>query len=145
VSGTRQGTHAYALSLANGAWTATRAWHNAEVTMYTSSPVFADGRIYGLSSKRRGQLVALDAAPGALTWATQGRDGNHASFLLAPRHVMVLTDGGQLIVARRGVNTYQEEKRYEVGTSGTWSLPVLLPDGLLVREAAGLTRLTWNP
>jgi len=42
------------------------------------------------------------------------------------------------------VNTYQEEKRYEVGTSGTWSLPVLLPDGLLVREAAGLTRLTWK-
>lgn len=144
VSGTRQGTHAYALSMANGAWTATQAWRNADVTMYTSSPVFADGRIYGLSSKRRGQLVALDAATGALTWATRGRDGNHASFLLAPRHVMVLTDGGQLIVARRGVNTYQEEKRYEVGTSGTWSLPVLLSDGLLVREAAGLTRLTWK-
>lgn len=26
VSGTRQGTHAYALSMANGAWTATQAW-----------------------------------------------------------------------------------------------------------------------
>lgn len=33
----------------------------------------------------------------------------------------------------------------EVGEGGTWSLPVLLPDGLLVREAAGLTRLTWQP
>ncbi len=144
VSGTRQGTHAYALTTANGSWTATQAWRNAEVTMYTSSPVFADGRIYGMSNKRRGQLVALDAATGAMKWSTQGRDGNHASILLAPAHVMFLTDGGSLIVARRASDTYVEEKRYEIGRSATWSLPVLLPGGLLVRESTGLTRLAWS-
>jgi outer membrane protein assembly factor BamB len=144
VSGTRQGTHAYAITLANGKWTAAQAWKNAEVTMYTSSPVVADGRIYGLSSKRRGQFVALDAATGALKWASVGRDGNHASILLAPKHVMFLTDGGTLIAARRASDTYVEDKRYEVGASATWSLPVLLADGLLVREAAGVTRLAWK-
>lgn len=144
VSGTRQGTHAYAITMANGKWTAAQAWKNAEVTMYTSSPVVADGRIYGLSSKRRGQFVALDAATGALKWASVGRDGNHASILLAPRHVMFLTDGGALIAARRASDTYVEDKRYEVGASATWSLPVLLADGLLVREAAGVTRLAWK-
>ncbi len=144
VSGTRQGTHAYAITMANGKWTAAQAWKNAEVTMYTSSPVVADGRIYGLSSKRRGQFVALDAATGALKWASVGRDGNHASILLAPRHVMFLTEGGALIAARRASDTYVEDKRYEVGASATWSLPVLLADGLLVREAAGVTRLAWK-
>ena len=144
VSGTRQGTHAYAITFASGKWTATQAWRNAEVTMYTSSPVYADGRIYGMSSKRRGQLVALDATSGTLKWATQGRDGNHASILLAPQHVMFLTDGGALIVASRATDTYVEAKRYEVGASATWSLPVLLPDGLLVREATGVTRLAWK-
>jgi outer membrane protein assembly factor BamB len=144
VSGTRQGTHAYAIALANGKWTATQAWRNAEVTMYTSSPVYADGRIYGMSSKRRGQLVALDATTGELKWATQGRDGNHASILLAPRHVMFLTDAGSLIVANRATDTYVEAKRYEVSASATWSLPVLLPDGLLVREATGVTRWAWK-
>ena len=31
--------------------------------MYTVSPVFADGVIYGMSNKRRGHFVALDAKP----------------------------------------------------------------------------------
>lgn len=144
VSGTRQGTHAYAVAQASGRWTATQAWKNAEVTMYTSSPVFADGRIYGLSSKRRGQFVALDAATGTLKWASNGRDANHASILLAPHHVMFLTDGGVLVAARRGADTFVADQRYEVGASATWSLPVLLADGLLVREAAGVTRLAWR-
>lgn len=144
VSGTRQGTHAYAIALANGAWTATEAWKNTDVTMYTSSPVYADGRIYGMSNKRRGQFVALDAATGVVKWASVGRDGNHASILLAPNHVMFLTDGGVLIVARRGTDTFVEEKRYEIGVSGTWSLPVLLPGGLLLRETTSIVRLAWG-
>jgi outer membrane protein assembly factor BamB len=144
VSGTRQGTHAYALSNANGTWAATLAWKNPDVTMYTSSPVYADGRVYGMSTKRRGQLVALDAATGVVKWATQGRDGNHASILVTPEHVMFLTDGGALIVARRGSDTFAEERRYEIGSSSTWAVPVLLPNGLLIREATGVVRLSWN-
>jgi outer membrane protein assembly factor BamB len=146
VSGLRQGTQAYAIAQApqnNGTWTATQAWKNAEVTMYTSSPVYADGRIYGMSNKRRGQFVALDAETGAVKWATVGRDGNHASILLAPNHVLFLNDGGVLLVARRG-DTFVEEKRIEIGSSATWAVPVLLADGLLVREANHLVRLAWG-
>jgi outer membrane protein assembly factor BamB len=144
VSGTRQGTHAYALANTNGKWTATLAWKNPDVTMYTSSPVFADGRVYGLSNKRRGQFVALDAATGTMQWATQGRDGNHASLLVTPEHLLLLNDGGTLIVARRGSEAFAEERRYEIGSSSTWAVPVLLPGGLLVREATGVVKLTWS-
>jgi hypothetical protein len=49
-----------------------------------------------------------------------------------------------LIGARRSPEGFKEEKRYELGTSATWSLPVLLPDGMLVREANGIVRLHWN-
>lgn len=144
VSGTRQGTHAYALSNAGGSWMAKLAWKNSDVTMYTSSPVFADGRIYGLSAKRRGQFVILDSATGAVKWATEGRDGNHASILIAPEHVLFLTDAGALIIAPRGSDKFVEERRYEIGNSATWAIPVLLPDGLLVREATGVVRLLWH-
>jgi outer membrane protein assembly factor BamB len=144
VSGTRQGTHAYAISNTNGTWAAGLAWKNPDITMYTSSPVFADGRIYGLSAKRRGQFVILDAATGAVKSATEGRDGNHASILIAPEHVLFLTDGGALIVAPRGSDKFVEERRYEIGTSSTWAIPVLLPGGMLVREATGVVRLAWN-
>ncbi len=143
VSGTRQGTHAYALARAGAAWLPKQLWKNAEVTMYTASPVFADGVLYGLSNKRRGHFVALDAATGAVKWATQGRDGNHASILQTREHLLFLTDGGVLVVARRTPEGFKEERRYEIGRSATWAVPVLLPDGLLVREATGVVKLTW--
>ena len=78
-----------------------------------------------------------------MKWSTQGRDGNHASILQANEHLLFLTDGGVLIVARRTAEGFTEESRYEIGTGATWSLPVLLPDGMLVREATGVVKLTW--
>ena len=144
VSGTRQGTHAYAIARASGTWQPKQIWRSAEVTMYTVSPVFADGMIYGMSNKRRGHFVALDAENGTVKWATQGRDGNHASILQTVDHLLFLTDAAVLIVVRRTPEGFKEEKRYELGTSATWSLPVLLSDGLLVREANGLVRLHWS-
>jgi outer membrane protein assembly factor BamB len=144
VSGTRQGTHAYALAREGGAWQPKQLWRNTDVTMYTVSPVFADGMIYGMSNKRRGHFVALDVEDGAVKWATQGRDGNHASILQTKEHLLFLTDGGVLIVARRTLEGFKEEQRYQLGTSATWSLPVLLPDGVLVRETDRVVKLNWN-
>jgi outer membrane protein assembly factor BamB len=143
VSGTRQGTHAYALSEANGAWKATQAWKNADVTMYLSTPVLADGVLYGLSIKRKGQFVALDVKTGTVKWATEGREGNHASILLTPSHVLFLTNGADLVVARRDPNKYVEEKRYDVGDSEIWSMPAVVSGGVIIRDTTGLTRLAW--
>jgi outer membrane protein assembly factor BamB len=144
VSGTRQGTHAYRIGRRGAAWQPAPIWRNADVTMYTVSPVFADGVIYGMSTKRRGHFVALDAATGAVKWATQGRDGTHASILQTASHLLFLTDAGVLIVARRTADGFKEEKRYELGASATWTVPVFLPDGVLVREAGGLVKLAWS-
>jgi outer membrane protein assembly factor BamB len=152
VSGPRQGTHAYSIGRIGGppsrpeadAWQAKQLWKNADATMYTASPVFVDGVIYGMSNKRRGQFVAIRASDGWLTWSTPGRDGNHASILQVNDYVLFLTDGGTLIVARRTPEGFTEERRYEIGQSSTWSLPVLLPDGMLVREATGVVKLLWE-
>ena len=69
VSGPRQGTHAFAIRRQDNRWQAARAWSNAGVTMYMSSPVLDSGTLYGHSSTRSGQFVALDAATGAVRWA----------------------------------------------------------------------------
>jgi len=47
-------------------------------------------------------------------------------------------------VARRTAEGFKEEKRYELGTGAIWTMPVLLPDGLLVREANSIVRLHWS-
>ena len=142
ISGTRQGTHAYTLAQQNGKWQATETWKNPDVAMYMSSPVFGDGLIYAHSSKRKGQFVALDAKTGAIRWVTEGREGEHASLLLTPRHVVILTNGADLIVAKRDTPAFAVERRYEVAEKATWSMPVLLGSNILVRDATGLMLLT---
>jgi outer membrane protein assembly factor BamB len=143
VSGVRQGTHSYTLSRTAGKWQATQAWRNADVTMYMSAPVVADGTIYGFSNKRKGQFVGLDAAKGTVRWSTEGREGDHASVLLAPAHVVFLTNTGALVVASRNAATFSEERRIEVAESATFAMPAFVRGGLLVRDAQGLMRLQW--
>jgi outer membrane protein assembly factor BamB len=142
VSGTRAGTHAYSLAQSGGKWQATEVWRNADVAMYMSSPVFGDGLIYGHSSKRKGQFVAVDAKTGAMKWATEGREGEHASLLLTPQHVIFLTNGADFIVVKRGTAAFDVEKRYEVAEAATWAVPVLLGSNVLVRDATGVMLLT---
>ncbi|HEX9760917.1 MAG TPA: PQQ-binding-like beta-propeller repeat protein [Candidatus Acidoferrales bacterium] len=144
VSGVRQGTHAYTLRNSEGKWEAAQAWRNADVTMYMSSPVAADGVLYAHSNKKKGQFVALDVATGAVRWATEGRAGWHASVLLTPKHVVYLTNDANLVIVPRSPEKFAETARYEVAQSETFAVPVLLADGLLVRDATGLARLTLS-
>jgi hypothetical protein len=110
--------------------------------MYMSSPVFGDGVIYGHSVKRKGQFVALNADSGAALWSTDGREGDHASLLLTPRNLIYLTNGGDLIVARRSATGFASEHRYEVAESETWATPVLIGPDILIRDATGVARLS---
>ena len=142
VSGTRQGTHAYALTQIAGKWQATESWKNPDIAMYMSSPVFGDGLIYGHSSKKKGQFFAIDAKTGAVRWTTEGREGEHASLLLTPQHVVFLTNGADLIIAKRGTPAFAVERRYEVAEASTFAMPVLLGSNILVRDATGLILLT---
>jgi outer membrane protein assembly factor BamB len=142
ISGTRQGTHAFTLAEQNGKWQATEVWKNPDVAMYMSSPVIADGVVYAHSSKKKGQFVAFDEQTGAVRWATEGREGEHASLLLTPRHVVFLTNSADLIVAKRGATAFTVERRYEVAESSTFATPVLLGSNILVRDATSLMLLT---
>jgi len=142
VSGTRQGTHAYTLAQTGGKWQATELWKNPDIAMYLSSPVFGDGLIYGHSSKKKGQFFAIDAKTGAVRWTTEGREGEHASLLLTPQNVIFLTNGADLIVAKRNTPAFAVERRYEVAEGSTFAMPVLLGENILVRDATGLMLLT---
>ena len=142
VSGTRQGTHGYMLQELSGQWQAKQAWKNADVAMYMSSPVLGDGLVYGHSSKRKGQFIALDPTTGAIAWSTEGREGDHASVLLTPRNLIYLTNGADLIIAKRGGGAFAAERRYEVADAETWATPVLLGSDLLIRDATSISRLT---
>ena len=141
VSGPRQGTHAFALRREDDGWRAAPAWSNAGVTMYMSSPVLAAGTLYGHSSRRSGQFVALDAATGDVRWASEGREGDHASVLLAGDDLLLLTSDAELLVAAPDAAAFEVAHHYTVADGATWAMPVPLPNGLLVRDATSLARL----
>jgi hypothetical protein len=109
-----------------------------------SAPVASDGVLYGLSNKRKGQFVAIDLNTGVTKWLTEGREGEHASVLVAPQHVLFLTNAGNLVVARRDASTYTEDRRIEVASGETWSVPIFVAGGIVLRDGQGLTKLHWN-
>ena len=141
VSGTRQGTQAYTLAQKDKRWVATQVWKNVAASMYLSTPVVADGVIYGLSDKRRGHFVALDVKTGEAAWQTEGREGATASVLLAPEHVVYLTDAAKLVVVRRNRSKFDRVQAYDLGVGATWTTPLLLGRDLIVKDATSLVRL----
>ncbi len=142
VSGTRQGTHAYSLSQVGGKWQPVQAWKVTEVAMYISTPVFGDGTVYGHSNKQRGQFVALDPKTGATRWKSEGRQRDHASVLLTPKHILYLTNAGELIAVRRDPAKFELERRYKLAESETYASPALVGSNILVRDATGIAMVS---
>jgi len=78
-------------------------------------------------------------------WATEGREGEHASLLLTPAHIIFLTNNADLIVAKRGTAAFTVERRYEdVAQASTFASPVILGTNILVRDATSLMLLTFG-
>ena len=107
-----------------------------------SSPILDNGKLYGLSSKRKGQFFCLDAATGRALWMTEGREGQSASVIAAGAHLLMLTTDGDLIVTRRDAPAFTPLRRYEVAESATWPHPALIGSQLLIRDASNLTLWT---
>lgn len=135
VSGTRRGTFGYRITKSDSGMTPTQVWHNTDVPMYMSSPILDGDFLYGFSNRRKGQLFCLESATGKVRWATEGRGGQNASLVNAGPNLVVLTTDGDLIIVRRTPDKYEELHRYKVGEGGTWAQPVVLKDGVIVRDA----------
>ena len=139
VSGTRKGTFGYRLERNAGAWAPRQVWHNTDLPMYMSSPVVDGTFVYGFGNKRKGQLFCLDSQTGVAKWTTEGRGGTNAVLQIAGPNLVVLTTDGELLVVRRSPEKYEEVKRYKIAESQTWAQPVLVQNGIVIRDASAVT------
>jgi len=126
------------------AWRVETRWVDRRVGLYTSSPVVAGDTLYGFSKERRGQLVAVSLEDGATPW-THAEPAEHASLVLAGELLGVLTSAGEWIVGTSTPEAWTPEHRHDVADSATWAHPVVLPDGLLVKDATDLARWHASP
>jgi len=142
VSGVRQGTRRLKIARTESTWAATQTWHTPDIAMYMSSPVMAKGTLYGHSSKRKGQFVAVDPDTGKLLWATEGRNAMSAAVVAAGDHLAFLTTESQLIISPVDPASFKEVRRYTVASSTTYAHPIVLRDRVIVRDASSLSLWT---
>jgi outer membrane protein assembly factor BamB len=129
---------------ADGSWTPTEVWRNAEVSMYMSSPVLVGGRLVGFTEKRSGQLFALDPATGRTLWLGDPRQGDNAALIAAGDQLVVQNVLGELAIGPVGDDGWKAMKRYTVADSATWAHPALLDGGILVKDVTRLTRWAFE-
>jgi outer membrane protein assembly factor BamB len=123
-------------------WTAEKVWQTKDESMNMSSPVITGDLLFGFSHLQKGQLFCLDPRTGTTLWQGPPRDGDNAALLVSPTALVVLKDDGEMIVARPNGKSLDVIRRYTVADSSTYAHPVVLADGVLVKDVKTLTR--WS-
>jgi hypothetical protein len=71
------------------------------------------------------------------------REGDNAAILAAGQTLFLLTDGGELAIARADPK-FEVLKKYSVAESPTWRHPVVVGKRLVVKDAANLALLGFD-
>ena len=125
-----------------GRWAAREVWRNGENELYMNTPVLHGATLYGLSTRKKGQFFALDAATGKTVWQGPGRTGENASIVGVGGALLALTNDAVLYVLPAGASSFAPAAQYTVATSQTWAHPVFLGDQILVKDETTLASLS---
>jgi outer membrane protein assembly factor BamB len=126
-------------------WVPLVAWHTQEVSMYMSSPVLVNGRVIGLSHRKKGQYFALDPATGTIEWKSEPGQGENAAFVLTAGALLVLEGDGTLLVLPPDAASFSPTHRYRIAESATFAHPVPTALGILVKDENGLSLYGREP
>lgn len=124
-SGYGTGTSMLQISKSGDDWQVKEIWSSSRLRSKFSSPVLYDGYVYGLDE---GMMVCIDPKDGKRLWkgrrsGLRGKYG-HGQMLLVNEHIVVLTEGGDLVLIQPS------------------------PDELLVKGIVNVLEedvKTWNP
>ena len=144
VGGENRGIRSVRPELNNGVWSVNERWNQKKLALDMSSAVINGNHLYGFSHYRLGQLFCLDTETGDIVWEGPGRSGDNATFLSIPDHIIALLDNGQLQVIAAGGKEFKKVASYTVAESPTWAAPVLLENGILIKDRDSLTYWSLN-
>lgn len=144
LAGTAEGTYAVRVTRTNDRWSTEEVWQNGDIGLRFSSPVRKDDLVLGFTSMSRGAFFALDATSGRTLWMSDPRQGDNAAMLLVGDHVLMLKDDGELIVAEATAADFRPVRTYQVSDSATYTHPLVLPGGIVVKDATTLSLLGWE-
>jgi len=139
-SGLDKGTMAVRLTRSGEQWNPQTIWETKDASLYMSSPVVAGDLLFGFSHLKKGQLFCLDAATGATKWLGAPRQGENAALLAGKSTLIAMLNDGELVVGKAAGEGFQEIQRYRVAENPVWAHPVVMPDGVIVKDVRTLAR-----
>ena len=110
-----------------------------------SSAVINGDFLYGFSHYDSGRLFCLDPKTGNVLWTGPPRTGQNVMFLSAPGLIAALVNNGELRIFKASPKEYEQLASFRVAEDGTWAPPVLLKDGLLIKDHQHLTKWLLKP
>ena len=138
-SGYHEGTTAVRIVARGGTLAVERLWHNDAESMFMNSPVRRDGHLYGLAARagRKGALVCIALADGASKWASP-KMGDYASIVRVGDKLLVLTTGGDLLLAAAEQSAYRELGRSHLTDRPVWAHLALTADRIYLKDETHL-------
>ncbi|HLN00978.1 MAG TPA: PQQ-binding-like beta-propeller repeat protein [Bryobacteraceae bacterium] len=144
LSGISKGIMAVRAGEKDGKWVTETVWRNADVALYMSSPVAAGDLLFGFSHYKKGQLFCLDLRTGATQWTGEARQGDNAAVLISGENVIFLKDDAEMIIAKATGKGFEPLHTYSVAQNPTWAHPLVLRDGVVIKDATTLARWSAN-
>jgi len=125
-------------------WSTEKAWQITELTMRFSSPVQKGNLIFGYSNRTSGIFFCVDAATGKTLWTSPPRQGDNASIYISGDLLFLLKDSAELIIAKASGDGFEPLHKYEIAESSTYANPLMLPNGIVIKDNTNLSFLSWE-
>ena len=138
LSAIRKPTAAFTIAKTAEGWVTRQKWSNAEVPMYLSNPVLVGDRLYGLSSRGKGMLFALDIRTGKTLYKSEGRYAENAQFVVDGKTLYAMTSQGELITLDISGGSPVERARFEASKTQVWARPAMAGRQLFVKDETSL-------
>jgi outer membrane protein assembly factor BamB len=138
VSSHTFGLRCFEITPDDGGLSAREAWANPALPINLATLVAVGPSLYGQGAKS--DLICVDAATGQVRWSQAGFGlgrKDYASTIAAGDRLLVLTEGGTLVLLAADPARYTELGRLQICGS-TWSFPALAGGKLYVRDARQL-------
>ncbi len=133
------GAGAARISRAGDAWKVAEVYRkpgNKPLANHWSTPVLFDGHIYGMFQFKEygsGPVKCVDVKTGEVKWEKPGFGPGHVIGI--DRHVLALSDTGELVLIEATTQAYKEVARADVLPGKCWTTPVVSGGHVFARSA----------
>ena len=133
------GAGAARITREGNAWKATEIYRkpgNKPLANHWSTPVLFDGHLFGMFQFKEygsGPVKCVDVKTGDVKWEKAGFGPGHVIGI--DRHVLALSDSGELVLIEAATGEYKEVARADVLPGKCWTTPVVAGGHVFARSA----------